>query len=563
MAAIVPRHVPTRIKFMTSFVTQFLQGAPLASGARELREWTQNYAAGRLVGLAATFCAAPFVLLSPDSLRDGMPVLAAALGSNVIGLLTLRAASSAGRVLLATVLGMLFLGLGLIAALSPTLPAIAAAALAIDSIVAPGTKRGARFAATGMAAFAAALLFMPGFSAGPAQTVLAVALLPAAALTTLHLQMASLRRGTIAADDRAQAASSREQLMMVASDAAVFVAERSGHVVDTTERAPAILGISSEDVLGRGLVDRVLIADRPALLKAVSDAAIAGTASEITVRIAVAGMGATPEFARFGLHVRAAAGAPGRAVIRIAPAMPLADAPKPVVDRAALFASLSHEVRTPMNAILGFSELLANPALAPRDPVKVGEYATIIQNSARESFAVTTALVDLLRIETMPFAANDAIDAEEMIRTSLSEVSARAPSGTIDVAIRGALGTVMADQRALRMLLSALFDGLTTASGGRASIDCTLGQMGLRPTLDVLVTPHAGKTRNQRPAFLGVLRELCQRLARALDAELAIEPVAAGWRASLRFTVPGTVAILRSSPQQDMLPIVDGLRKSA
>jgi hypothetical protein len=165
-----------------------------------------------------------------------------------------------------------------------------------------------------------------------------------------------------------------------------------------------------------------------------------------------------------------------------------------------------------------------------------------------------------LRVETTPFAPDQDVDAEEMLRAVLSEHVARAPNGAITLNARGSLPLLAADRRALRMLFNTLLDGLTTACGGRASIECTLGSEGLRPSLEMVVLPAGRHGDGDRPAYLGVLRDLSQRLAGALDASLTIEPYGAGWRVGLRFAAP---ASLPNADFRLLPPSVQSLRKSA
>ena len=65
--------------------------------------------------------------------------------------------------------------------------------------------------------------------------------------------------------------------------------------------------------------------------------------------------------------------------------------------KTSFLANLSHEVRTPMNAIIGFSDLLADPDL-PDDQRE--EYIQLISTSGNDLVHLIDDIVDLSKIET-------------------------------------------------------------------------------------------------------------------------------------------------------------------
>jgi len=238
----------------------------------------------------------------------------------------------------------------------------------------------------------------------------------------------------------------------------------------------------------------------------------------------------------------------------------------PRQDRGELFATLSHEIRTPMNAIFGFAEILANPALCPREPEKIAEYANIILHSARDSFAVTRALVDLMRAETTAFAPTEAVDLEEMLRATLKNLAGHEAEGGVSTVLNssGTMAQLYADPRALRMLLSALVEGLATAVGMPAQLECTLSQHGLRPMLEMEVVPLGEKSgKGDRSAFLGVIRVLTARLAQEMDAQLMLEQRDRAWHVRLVFSGSGSVVPLMFGEAVPAPTNLVSLRKSA
>lgn len=64
--------------------------------------------------------------------------------------------------------------------------------------------------------------------------------------------------------------------------------------------------------------------------------------------------------------------------------------------KSAFLANMSHEIRTPMNGVIGFSEMLADPDLAPASRM---EYASIIIDSSRQLLSIVNDILDISRIE--------------------------------------------------------------------------------------------------------------------------------------------------------------------
>ena len=138
------------------------------------------------------------------------------------------------------------------------------------------------------------------------------------------------------------------------------------------------------ELLGHGLFDRVHVADRPAYLTALADAATRGESALGRISRAArfgrrAACRTAPYFIWVEMRCRpleAAAGAPsardGREVVAVmrdvterkvqeqALEEARSDAERANAAKSRFLATMSHELRTPLNAIIGFSDMLMN-----------------------------------------------------------------------------------------------------------------------------------------------------------------------------------------------------------
>jgi len=69
-------------------------------------------------------------------------------------------------------------------------------------------------------------------------------------------------------------------------------------------------------------------------------------------------------------------------------------------------AAMSHDLRTPLNSILGFVQLLEQQAFGPIDNEKYREYHQIIQTSAEHLLGLVEEILDLSRLEAEKFKLN-------------------------------------------------------------------------------------------------------------------------------------------------------------
>ncbi len=272
--------------------------------------------------------------------------------------------------------------------------------------------------------------------------------------------------------------------------------DRSGIVEFVSPNCMELFGIPARELLGRGLFDRVHVADRPTLLKAVADAAASAATVRTTLRLRAAPTGgagaqADPGFRWVEMRSRrfktGGGEADGNRVVSILHDISeqrrreedfeTARAAAAEVDlwKDQFLANVSHELRTPLNAIIGFAEMLANVQLVPQDPEKRREYATIIQQSGQHLLSVVNSILDMSKIQSGAFDIRpEPFAVAPLIDLCCDMVKLKAREGGVELvrAYPEKLEDVVGDKRACKQILINLLSNAVkfTPRGGRVTI---------------------------------------------------------------------------------------------
>lgn len=126
--------------------------------------------------------------------------------------------------------------------------------------------------------------------------------------------------------------------------------------------------------------------------------------------------------------------------------------------KSELIAALSHEMRTPLNAIIGFSSLLTLPLFrgSAKGAERALEYAEDIQASGEHLLGVVNAMLDLSRIETghMPLVEESvAIDKLVDDAVRLVELDSREAGLRLEVELAKSLPAIFVDAGLIRQIL--------------------------------------------------------------------------------------------------------------
>lgn len=135
-------------------------------------------------------------------------------------------------------------------------------------------------------------------------------------------------------------------------------------------------------------------------------------------------------------------------------------------------ANASHELKTPLTAIRGYSETLLDPELPP-DLVR--RFASVVHANADRLQLIVDDLLDLSRIETGGWVArSEPVVIEEVVREVWDELSPMHEGEGIDFAVRIGAGAEIAlcDPGALRQIFSNLLGNALrhTLEGGRVGV---------------------------------------------------------------------------------------------
>ena len=277
---------------------------------------------------------------------------------------------------------------------------------------------------------------------------------------------------------------------------------RNGAVLFVSPAAEQLFGVRASDLMGHGLFDRVQVADRPAFLTALADAAAGGEDRSVEFRIRRDGPGSA-----HGQHIwvemrcrpldRAADAAPAEnrevvAVLRDVSERKIqekaldiarAESERANAAKSRFLATMSHELRTPLNAIIGFSDMLTNDSLV-LDEARRLEYAKLINELGCHLLSVVNGILDMSKMETgnfqitpEPFAPRQAIES----CCDLLALKAQEAGVALKARMTGDLPEVVVDRRALNQILINLISNAIkfTPRGGSVTVGaaCETGHL--------------------------------------------------------------------------------------
>jgi cell cycle sensor histidine kinase DivJ len=203
---------------------------------------------------------------------------------------------------------------------------------------------------------------------------------------------------------------------------------RNGAVQFISPAAETMLGAPAPRLLGHGLFDRVHVADRPAYLTALSDAARGGEERSVEFRLrrdtprgGERDANSPIDFIWIEMRCRplgqnsSATASPEAEVVAVMrdvtdrkiqeQALDLARTAAEQADasKSRFLATMSHELRTPLNAIIGFSEMIVQEEALMLNAARRKEYAQLINDSGQHLLSVVNGILDMSKMESGSF----------------------------------------------------------------------------------------------------------------------------------------------------------------
>jgi signal transduction histidine kinase len=141
--------------------------------------------------------------------------------------------------------------------------------------------------------------------------------------------------------------------------------------------------------------------------------------------------------------------------------------------KTTLMRTMSHELKTPLNAIIGFSDLML--AMAERfQPEQVKEYAALIHEGGRNLLRLINQILDLTKLSAGRYELHPGpIDVGAALWTAHATAEPRAHAKELTVETDAPVGlAVLADENAFSQMIGHLMDNALsfTQAGGRIAL---------------------------------------------------------------------------------------------
>ena len=155
--------------------------------------------------------------------------------------------------------------------------------------------------------------------------------------------------------------------------------------------------------------------------------------------------------------------------------------------RLDFLAKVSHEVRTPLNSIIGFTELMLQERMGPIGNARYRGYMEDIHQSGLYALSLLNDLLDISKIQAGKFELNfTAVDVSELVEDCAASMQPLAKRARIVLrtSLAPNLPTVVADPRRLKQILLNLLTNAIkfTKEGGQVIVSGTMveGELRLR-----------------------------------------------------------------------------------
>ncbi|WP_040301071.1 PAS domain-containing sensor histidine kinase [Afipia clevelandensis] len=337
---------------------------------------------------------------------------------------------------------------------------------------------------------------------------------------------------------------------------------RNGAIRFISPAAEALLGTPAALLLEHGLFDRVHVADRPAYLTALSEAARSGDerSVEFRVRRDIQERTQTADFIWIEMRCRPidavsrSMADPGVEVVSVMrdvterkiqeQALEAAhmEAERAGASKSRFLATMSHELRTPLNAIIGFSEMIVRENEMMIDAARRQEYAKLINESGLHLLSVVNGILDMSKMESGNFEiVPELFSPRESLIGCCNLMVLKARENGIDLVTRAPadLPQITGDPRAFKQMILNLLSNAIKFSERGGAVTVTGAVEGSRLVVRVIDSGvgigaddlkrigdpffQAGKTYQRRHEGTGLGLSIVKSLVAMHGGEMSVE----------------------------------------
>ena len=275
---------------------------------------------------------------------------------------------------------------------------------------------------------------------------------------------------------------------------------RNGAVQFISPAAETMLGAPVPRLLDHGLFDRVHVADRPAYLTALSDAARGGEERSVEFRIRRDLPRGGERLANHSVDfiwvemrcrqlgpsaslesevVAVMRDVTDRKVQEQALGQARSAAEQADAAKSRFLATMSHELRTPLNAIIGFSEMIVQEDALMLTAERRKEYAQLINDSGQHLLSVVNGILDMSKMESGSFELSpEPFTPRAALLNCCNLLALKARENGIDLVTRAApdLPDMTGDPRAFKQILLNLVSNAIkfTERGGTVTVSAAV-----------------------------------------------------------------------------------------
>lgn len=165
-------------------------------------------------------------------------------------------------------------------------------------------------------------------------------------------------------------------------------------------------------------------------------------------------------------------------------------------DLSGLLAMMSHEFRTPLNAIMGNADAIRCEAFGPAGAARYRECAAHIREGGQLLLRATEDMMALTgAVATATFAPHQPVNLEDMVRDALRQAADTAKSKGVDLSWQSATDrAVLSEEGALGHAIARIIDGALASATAGAGIHIELTPC--RGTVELMLTLTHGDTND-------------------------------------------------------------------